>query len=502
MAATISSALKWWSLETPDNAAILIGDESVSYVELDAWASRIAAHLREVGVQPGDRVGLLGASSIPLCALMFGAIRAGAIVSPLNTRMSEREICEFYEQTTPSIVYMDDDQLARHEGLKRIVPRRESIGSVRQIRNVAYTERHWDGDPDDVVGIIATSGSTARPKGVMFTNKSMLSYAAEFAIEEPFSGPGSRALALSPLSTSGGFVQLVEFVSLGASIRFEAGFDPERALKFIVDEKVNVFQGVPLFFERIAACAGFEKADLSNLRFTSVGGARVPRALLDAWLAKGCLLRQIYGQTEAGGSLTIMTKRDAAKHPDKAGRGGLFTEIRVIDDQGKFLPANQVGQIVIRGPATMKGYWNDPDATARTIVDGWLRTGDLGSVDEHGFLSFIDRMKDIIISGGLNISAAEVERVVSEYPGVVEVSVIGVADAKFGETPLAIVHAPEPIDVAKLIEHCNRNLSDYKVPRYVAIESDPLPRLATGKIAKPALRSKYLAQVASMPRVR
>jgi fatty-acyl-CoA synthase len=434
--------------------------------------------------------------------LAFGAIRAGAIISPLSTRMTEREICEFYEQVTPKVVFMDEDQLAKHEGLERLVGARFPLASLQTLRSAQYVAQDWDCGPDDAVGIIATSGSTARPKGVVFTHKSMLSYAAEFAIEEPFSGPGSRALALSPLSTSGGFVQLVEFVSLGAAIRFEAGFDAERALRLIVDEKINVFQGVPLFFERIAACPGFAEADLSNLKFTSVGGARVPRSLLDRWLEKGCLLRQIYGQTEAGGSLTIMTKRDALKYPDKAGRGGMFTEIRVIGEDGAFLPPNQLGQIVIRGPATMKGYWNDPEATARTIVDGWLRTGDLGTIDENGYLTFVDRMKDIIISGGLNISAAEVERVVSEYPGVLEVSVIGAADAKFGETPLAIIHATDGLAIDELIAHCNRNLSDYKIPRYVAIESSPLPRLATGKIAKPALRTKYLALVPTMPRVR
>ncbi len=502
MAATISSALTWWANETPDHCAVQVGEAAVTYRELDAWASGVAGFLREQGIARGDRVGIIGASSLAQCALMLGTIRAGAIVSPLSTRLSEREIAEFYEQTRPTLVFMDADQIDRHAGLQSIVEKHLVTDRIDALRGAPTPQVECMAQPEDAVGIIATSGSTARPKGVVFSHRSMLGYAAEFALEEPFIGSGSRVLALSPLSTSAGFVQLIEFIVLGASLRFEAGFDAERALKILQDDRIAAFQGVPLFFERIAACAGFTEADLSALRFTSVGGARVSRVLLETWLQKGCLLRQIYGQTEAGGSATIMSKRDAERHPDKAGRGGLFTEIRIIDGDGAFLGPDVPGQIVIRGPAVMKGYWNDEAATAKTIVDGWLRTGDLGSVDAQGYLTFIDRIKDIIISGGLNISAAEVERVIAEFAGVLEVAVIGAPDARFGETPLAIVHADGDVDVAALIEHCNRNLADYKVPRYVVARPQPLPRLATGKIAKPALRAEVLPQVATLPRVR
>lgn len=502
MAATLSSALKWWSRETPEQFAIRIGEHGIRYAELDAWTSRVAAYLLAQGVQPGERVGTLAGSSLAHCALLLGIIRAGAIASPLSTRLSERETLEFYEQTRPRRVFTDEDQSAKHGALEAIGATPMPLSLIDGIRHMEIAERDWELDPDAPVGIIATSGSTARPKGVVYTHRSMLSYAAEFAMEEPFTGPGSRALVLSPLATSGGFVQLAEFISLGSTIYFEVGFDPERALRILESEKIAVFMGVPLFFERVAACPGFASADLSSLRFTSVGGAGVPRSLLETWMKKGCLLRQIYGQTEAGGSSTIMSKREAAAHPDKAGRGGLFTDIRVIDADGNVLAPNEVGQIVIRGPSVMKGYWNDPEATAKTLVDGWLRTGDLGTLDEHGYLTFIDRMKDIIISGGLNISAAEVERVVAEYEGVIEVAVIGAADAKFGETPLAIVYATKDIQAEDLIEHCNRHLADYKVPRYLVVEPEPLPRLATGKLAKPALRAKFAELVPTLKKVR
>lgn len=502
MAATISSALKWWSLETPQQLALRVGDQDIGYAELDAWVDRIADQLQKAGLKHGDRVGTVGATSIPHCALLLGVIRAGGIASPVSSRLTEREAQEFFEKTRPSCVFLDADQLSRHPRLGDIAGPQRPMAEVEGMRAASFEPRHWDNDPEDSVGIIATSGSTARPKGVVYTHRSMLSYAAEFSMGEAFCGPGSRGIALSPLSTSGGFVQMIEYIVLGATLRFEAAFDPERALQLLAGERINMFQGVPLFFERIAACPGFAEADLSQLRFTGIGGARVPRSLLDTWMRKGCLLRQIYGQTEAGGAITFMSRRDGEKYPEKAGRGGMFTEIRVIDENGQFLGPDQTGQIVIRGPSVMKGYWEDPEATAKTLVDGWLRTGDLGSVDEQGYLSFFDRMKDIIISGGLNISAAEVERVVAEFPGVLEVAVIGAADDKFGETPLAVVHARGSLDIAGLVAYCNQNLSNYKVPRYVEVEAEPLPRLATGKLAKPAIRSKYAPLVPTLVRVR
>jgi fatty-acyl-CoA synthase len=282
----------------------------------------------------------------------------------------------------------------------------------------------------------------------------------------------------------------------------EPVFTPERYLQILVEEKIAGFGGVPTFFERIAAVPGFAQADLSNLKIATTGGSRVSRALQEAWAAKGIVIRQIYGQTECGGNATLMPADLAAAMPEKCGRGGIFTELRIIDADGAVQPPGQPGQILIRGPGTMIGYWNNPKATAEVLRDGWLYTGDIGVLDEDGLLTFVDRMKDIVISGGLNISAAEVERCVSEFPGVEEVAVISAKDARFGETPLAVVYGQAPIDVKALIAHCNERLADFKVPRYVAFENEPLPRLATQKISKPILREKYKDADKSLERVR
>ena len=198
-----------------------------------------------------------------------------------------------------------------------------------------------------------------------------------------------------------------------------------------------------------------------------------------------------------------MDKAGALEFPEKCGRGGPYTKHKIVDADGNDCPPGALGEILVRGPAMMIEYWNNPQATADVFTrDGWLRTGDLGKMDELGRVQIVDRLKDLIISGGLNISPIDVENVIGQLRGVVEVAVIPAADARFGETPMAIVHAAEALDVAELVAHCNRHLADYKVPRYVVLEPEPLPRLATGKISKRALKEKYRDAAERLPRVR
>lgn len=210
----------------------------------------------------------------------------------------------------------------------------------------------------------------------------------------------------------------------------------------------------------------------------------------------------MYGQSEMGGWGATDPRRYALTHPGRCGRGSPTRDIGIIGKNGESLGANELGKIVMRGPGSMLGYGNDPEATAKTIVERWIRTGDLGTIDELGLFKFVDRLNDIIISGGLNISAAEIERVLMDFPGIEEASVIAAPDERFGETPFANLYSAEEVSVSALMEHCNANLSGYKVPRYVAVHSEPLERLASGKISKPILRAQYAAVEAMPPRVR
>lgn len=496
---TISSAIHWWAEDTPDQLALAFGPDRITYRQLRDWSERIAALLISRGVGRGDRVSICAANSMEYCVLIHGALRAGAIVSPLNMRYTRHELAELIDDTTPRVIFADADRQSLVQDLGAPVLPLESLRALAEGPRMTVSRQPM---PDDPVVIIATSGSTAKPKGVVFTNRTMTSYVSSWAIETPEIPKGSRVVVPAPLNTSAGFVQLIHYTTMGCALFFESAFDPEVFLAILVREKINGFGAVPLFFERVAACPGFKDADLSAITLATTGGSSVSRALQDRWGEKGIVLRQIYGQTECGGNATVMPAHLAAAAPEKCGRGGIFTDLAIIDEEGNFLPPGEVGQIAIRSPGTMIGYWNNPEATAQALKDGWLHSGDLGMLDENGLLTFVDRMKDIIISGGLNISAAEVERAVLSFDGVEEVMVIAAKDKKFGETPMAVIYATREIDVPSLVKHCNERLADYKVPRYVVVENEPMPRTATGKLAKPIVREKYKDAAETLTRVR
>lgn len=496
---TINSAIAWWAKNRAEVTVLALQGDRLNYRDYAAWSERVAAWLIARGVMPGDRVNICAHNSLEYCALSMGIMRAGAIVAPLNTRYTPHELAEIVADHGSVLIVAGPEETHKVEGLGVAVA---PIGDIAALRHGAPAVVDLDLDPDACVVIISTSGSTAKPKGVMYSHRTMLCYAAGYALEESALAAGGGVVIVAPLATSAGMVQLVHYSVLGCSLFMEPVFSPERYLQILVEEKIVGFGGVPTFFERIAAVPGFKDADLSSLKIATTGGSRVSRALQDAWAAKGIVIRQIYGQTECGGNATLMPADLAAAMPEKCGRGGIWTELRIVDAEGNTLPPNTPGQILIRGPGTMLGYWNNPGATAEVLKDGWLYTGDIGVLDEDGLLTFVDRMKDLVISGGLNISAAEVERAVSEFPGVEEVAVIAAKDERFGETPLAVVYGRVEIDVASLIAHCNERLADFKVPRYVALEAEPLPRLATQKISKPILRDRYKDAHTTLEKVR
>lgn len=496
---TITDAIHWWARVMPDAVALDFGEDRVTYREYRDWSERIAADLIGRGLQPGDRVGICAANSLQYCVLILGILRARGTVLPMNMRYTPHELAEIAEDTTPRFIFADGERLARVEGLSSGA---FDIEMVLPMRTGTRAQISQEPEPDDRAVIISTSGSTAKPKGVVFSHRSMTAYVATHAIEEQSLGRGSRVIIPAPLSTSAGFVQLTHYTILGCTLHFLSAFEPALFLKTLVEKKINGFGAVPVFFEAVSRLPEFETADLSNITMATCGGAPVTQALQDIWMKKGIVLRQIYGQTECGGNGTIMPEHLARLQPQKCGMGGVFNEVGIIDEDGNRVPPGTVGQIILRGPGNMIEYWNNPEETAKVLKDGWLHTGDLGVLDENGLLTFIDRMKDLIISGGLNISAAEVERAVLSFPGIEECMVIAARDAKFGETPLAVIYARQEIDIPALIAHCNSRLADYKVPRYVALEQEPLPRTPTGKLSKPGMREKYRDAAGTLPRVR
>lgn len=499
---TIARALRFWSEEMPDQPALSYENRSVSFKELFAWAGRVAHDLHVRGVRPGDRVSMVATNSLDYAVLACGLIRLGAIGAPLSFRSTASELREWFDELSPTLIFTDVDRRATvAEALGAAADKRLlSLESVIPALRVGPDASPINDPPDEAPAfIIGTSGSTGRPKGVIYTHRMVVTYASEFVLMEPRCGRGSSVLMVGPFSSGSGYLVMTQGLTQGATIYIESKFVPERALDLLTRHRITSFMAAPIFFERIAALPAFADADLSNLYWTQVGGARVSAALLSAWRSKGVVLRHAYGSTEAGGAWGARSDV-AVTEPHKCGRGGMFSEYAIRRNDGTITRRGGPGEILIRSACMTVGLWNNESGTREILRDGWLHTGDLGEIDASGNLTFIDRVKDIIISGGLNISAAEVERVISDVPGVLEVAVIVAADASFGETPLAIVHGDAP--PVTIIEHCNRHLANYKVPRYVAIEREPLPRLPSGKVAKPLLRQKYQGAETWLPKVR
>ncbi|MEX1147961.1 MAG: class I adenylate-forming enzyme family protein [Sphingomonadales bacterium] len=493
MAFTIDSAIRWWSRECPDGVALSVEGEDCSWTRLYDWSGRVAAHIQNQGVNPGDRVMVVAANSLEYAVLIVAMTRIGAIGAPLSFRSAEGEVGLALDSLTPALIFTDPDRravtVAGMDG--RNLDRLRSLEEIRSFEHGDAILPDHDPAMDAPLFIIGTSGSTAHPKGVVYTNFMVMTYVSEFVLMEPQCGKGSRILCLGPFSSASGYLVLLQFLASGATVYMETRFDPARALDVLVRHQINTYLGAPIFFERLSALPAFTDADLSHLHFTQVGGARVDAALQQAWLDKGVVLRQAYGCTESGGAWAARDDT-ALSAPEKCGHGGMFTEYAIRAEDGGFASPGTTGEILIRGPYITPAYWNNPDATAEALRDGWLHTGDIGVMDEAANLTFITRLKDIIISGGLNVSAAELERVISGVDGVEEVAVVPTPDRDYGEAPVAVVYGDrERLSVERIMDHCGKHLARYKLPGYVIIEDKPLPRLTSGKIAKPAIREQY-----------
>lgn len=507
MSSTLIDIFKWWAIDRKDVAAIVTAKDQITYSELDQWAEAVANWLISEGLKRGERVTILATNSMEWIVLSQAVMLAGGILAPVNPRFTVSEVAYMVgERYQSKFIFHDTSRAELAAGTQAEVANCAvfNISVIDQFRrgSLVSDAARPDIGLDDEVVIIPTSGSTGHPKGVVYSHRSLSSYVSETALAEPYSIDKAKVLLFGPLCTSAGYVVTTQYLAYGGTVFVEEAFEPLRAIQMIQEHGITVMMGAPIFFERMAASDSFATADLASLRYCLVGGARVSNQLLETWLAKGVTLRQLYGQTEAGGQATVNSRAAAVNSPEKCGRGSAFTRIAIVDDKGEFCGPNTPGEIVIKGAGIMTRYWNDEAATAKTLVKGWLHTGDLGMVDEQGLLTMLDRLKDIIISGGINISAAELERVISEVQGVEEVAVIAAKDDAFGETPLAIIYGNKDLSVEAIIAHCNTHLSGFKVPRYVVLEPQALPRLATGKIAKPALRSKYANAHVELSKVR
>ena len=490
--ALLHDGLEYWRRETPDKTAVVMdGDERLTYRELGDWTDGVAAKLADMGVVPGDAVAVCGANCLEWVAAGMGLLKAGATMIPFNDRFVRGEFADLMGRTTPKVVIADGPRaeiIASLEGAPAIL----SMDTLAQFKGGAPGWKAPEVSPDQVGLVVFTSGSSGRPKGVMFTHGGHMDAYHQLTMMDRHLGPNTRHLMTvglhSGLGTMWGFPY---DLSIGAAFYFLKKHDAALILKILVEEKITSLPTFPLVLDQLTREPGFEAADLSSITTAHAGGMRVPAALLAKWQAKGVMLRQMYGQTEVGGYGTIATDREVLEGMHSCGRGMIHTKLKVVRPDGSDCDPGEPGDVRVKGPANMHGYWGDPEATAKTLVDGWIHTGDLGVLDAEGYFSFVDRAKDMIISGGFNISPIEVEGVIGRAPGVLEVAVFAAPDEKFGETPVAVLYSASPVTPEAIFAHCRENLAGFKLPRYIVPLSEPLPRLSSGKINKRQLAADY-----------
>jgi fatty-acyl-CoA synthase len=485
---------------TPHRRALTFEGRSLDYRQLAERAGRLAAALAAGGMQRSDRVGYVGRNHPALLESLFAAATLGASFVPLNFRLTGPELRHIVTDAAVHTLIADDEARAVVDALRPELSVQRTIGaesgtagwdSLDELiaRHAPLRDRPTV-DPDDALLLMYTSGTTGLPKGAMLThanvwwnNVNILTFVDLTADEV--------TLVVAPLFHIGGLnVNTIATWLKGGEIVLHRNFDPNAVLAAIATHRVTQMFGVPGMFAAMARQPAFASADLSSVRFFIVGGAPVPLPLIDLYLARGIAFTQGYGLTETAPVVTFLPPRYVHEKAGSAGVTPLYTEIEVRDDRGRALARGERGEIHVRGPNVMKGYWQRPAETAEVIDEhGWFRTGDVGWLDAEGFLYVVDRVKDLVISGGENVYPAEVERVLERHPQIVEVAVIGLADERWGEAVVAVARVADGQRLAldELREFAAPDLAAFKLPtRLECVRS--LPRNGAGKVLKAELR--------------
>ncbi|MDP9496067.1 MAG: long-chain fatty acid--CoA ligase [Actinomycetota bacterium] len=478
----------------PEHVAFRLDDVTVTYAQFDDATARIAGLLREKGVQPGDRVGLMVPNVPYFPIIYYGALRLGAVVVPMNVLLKGRETTFYLSDNGARVLFAWYDFLeaaetgARESGAELVTVKPGEfeglLGGAQPVREV--TERA----DDDTAVILYTSGTTGTPKGAELTHGGLYKNAEVTARTLMYLEPDDVVLGALPLfHVFGQTCSMNTCVLTGATLTLLPRFDAIKALEIIQRDRVTVFQGVPTMYVALLNHPDRDTYDTSSLRLCNSGGAALPVEVLRGFdEAFSCKVLEGYGLSETSPVASF-------NHPDKERKPGSIgtpiegVEMSLFDDQDREVSGDAVGEIVIRGHNIMKGYWNRPDATAAAVRDGWFHSGDLARRDADGYFFIVDRVKDLIIRGGYNVYPREVEEVLYEHPAVAEAAVVGVPDPTLGEeVAAAVVLKPGASATAdELREHVKSQVAAYKYPRHVDLV-EALPKGPTGKILKREIR--------------
>ncbi len=492
----------------PDRLALICEELRWSYKELACLVNRASFSLSErCSLRKGDRVAVLLNNCPEFVVLYLAVTSLGGIFVPLNARLKARELLPQLLKARPKILVAGQDTWAELESLEEALQGIERIYKLGLPSPGAQPLQDLLEGPDapppclehvqeeDLCSIIFTSGTTGSPKGVMITHRNVVNTAQ--ACSRVFSsGPQDVDLIMVPLfHVTGLHTQLCKSLYLGSTTVLMRAFKAEKALEIIERERVTLSISVPTIYWLMLLSPGFQSRDLSSFRTIVYGGAPCPPELILKLQQAfpGASLINAGGLTEGTSLQYALPPEDALRKAGSVGFPTPCTEARVVDEQGKDVGAGEVGELLLKGAGIARGYWEDPEETLKTFRGGWLHTGDLARMDEQGYLWLMDRKKDMIIRGGENIYSIEVENVLYAFPKTLEAAVVGVADPVFGEQVKAFVvlkegqHSTEQ----EIQGFCSQFLADYKVPRFVEILQEPLPRNPGGKVQKDLLRKVF-----------
>ncbi len=468
---------------TPDRQALIDTNQTWSFAELDDLSGRIAAGLMKSGAKQGDRIALLAANGTSTAAAIHAVPRSGATLVPLNTRLRAPELQHQLQIAKPRVVIIDEEH-------------RDLLGSTATNTTVLGLEDLSD-EPDISPSRISvnanfphtvmfTSGTTGTPKGVILSAGNHYNSAIAAMINMGVAET-DRWLCCVPLFHMAGLSILIRSAIFGIPVVLQRTFNPEDANRAIETQHVSIASVVPTMLSRMLD-ARDDRAFPGTFRSALTGGGPLARELLERCSAAGIPVTQTYGLTETASQIVTLAPSESLIRLGAAGRALWGSEVRVVDDGGKPLGANNPGEIQVAGPTVMAGYLDNPKATACAFDGRWLRTGDIGRIDDDGYLHVLDRRTDLIISGGENIYPAEVESVLLAHPGVQDAAVVGLHHPDWGQRPVAFV-VPTGGTINGLIEHCATNLATYKCPDTIHFV-DTLPRTAAGKLQRHLLREQ------------
>jgi len=490
---------------TPDRVALidtLNDNRSITYQAWSESVNRTARYLQErLEVRSGDRVAVLAHNCVEYLDIWFALGRIGAVLQNLNWRLTPRELETLIVDGAPTALIYGDAFASEVSELRERVPSVAHFVALGEGPDPPFAERDaFSADPlpeialdwNDPWVICYTGGTTGTPKGAVLSHRAVTANAVNTVISWELT-PDDVAILNAPLFHTGGLnVFTAPLVYNGGTSIVCKGFDPDQVFDLIQTGDVTLFFGVPTMFIVLQEHDRWEGADFSPLKLVISGGAPCPMPVFETFWARGVDFKTGYGLTEAGPNTFWLPPEDVQRKPGAVGFPLFHIDVQVVGEDGRECPPGEAGELIIRGPHVCDGYWNNPEATAEAIRDGWLHTGDLARRDEEGYYTIVGRLKDMIISGGENVYPAEVESVLHAHPTVAEAALIGVPHDKWGEVGRAIVVMSPKAELTEeeLLSFCRERLAGYKVPKSVIVVEE-MPKTGAGKVDKKVLAEKY-----------